>query len=716
MTHRITNAFHLGQLYKKPVFIGYLTAGFPREADTLECLFGLESGGADIIEIGIPFSDPIADGPTIQESSFVALNENGNGFSIEKCLFLVATARQKGLKVPVVFMGYYNPFLNYGEKKLMADCKDAGVDGFIVVDLPPEEAVKFRDLAEEYGLSYIPLITPSTSIDRIKRLVSIASSFIYVVSVSGVTGARDSVSTDLPNLISRIKQFTTIPLAVGFGVSTRQHFLSVAAHAQGVVIGSKIISVIKNAAPGLRGQACRDFAMHVTGKNSLDPYLDNAAALLGKDGNVVDGLRELGIGEGIGAGIGEGIGAPSHLLESRFGEFGGQYAPEALVDCLDQIEKGYIDAIQDPKFWQEFRSFYPYMNRPSQLHLADRLTEHCGGAKIWLKREDLNHTGAHKINNALGQALLAKRLGKSRIIAETGAGQHGVATATICAKLGLKCIVYMGSEDVRRQALNVFRMKIMGATVVSVSSGSKTLKDAINEAMRDWVSNVATTHYIIGSAIGPHPFPTMVREFQSVIGRETREQMLEKAGKLPDVVVACVGGGSNAIGMFHPFINDPSVKMLGVEAGGDGIDTPHHSATLTMGRPGVLHGTRTYLMQDDNGQIVETHSISAGLDYPGVGPEHAWLKDTKRAEYVVANDTHSLIGFRTMSELEGIIPALETAHGIYAAMQLAKSLDATKDIVICVSGRGDKDVMSVAEALPKLGPKIDWNLRFEGNL
>jgi tryptophan synthase len=313
----------------------------------------------------------------------------------------------------------------------------------------------------------------------------------------------------------------------------------------------------------------------------------------------------------------------------------------------------------------------------------------------------------------LGQALLAIRLGKKRIIAETGAGQHGVATATICAKLGLECIIYMGEEDVRRQALNVFRIKLLKAKVVSVSSGSKTLKDAINEAMRDWVSNVATTHYIIGSAIGPHPFPVMVREFQSVIGRETKAQMMEKAGKLPDYVVACVGGGSNSIGMFHPFINDKSVKMLGVEAGGDGVGTDKHSATLAKGTPGVLHGTRTYLIQDKDGQIIETHSISAGLDYPGVGPEHAHLKDSGRAEYVVATDADAMIGFRTMCQTEGIIPALETSHAIFSAIELAKTLPSDKDIVISLSGRGDKDVMSVAESLPKLGPVIGWDLRFE---
>jgi tryptophan synthase len=684
MAQQLRSAFRLAKEAKRPAFVAYITAGFP-DKNTPELMLALQRGGADVIELGVPFSDPIADGPTIQESSFVALQ---NGIDISACLDIVKEARKKGLVVPVIFMGYYNPFLNYGEQKLMSDCRDAGVNGFIVVDLPPEEAVRFRDLSAEFGLSYVPLITPTTSESRMKRLVNIADSFVYVVSVSGVTGARDQVSSDLPSLVKRIKQYTQAPLAVGFGVATREHFVRVGEHAEGVVIGSKIITVIKNAPQGERAARVQEFAESVTGRKNVHFEWKEVPDVVTQTTNVVE--------------------PSTHYFESRFGDFGGQYAPEALVDCLDEIEKAFHQAIHDTAFWEEFRSYYPYVNRPSQLHLADRLTQVAGGARIWLKREDLNHTGAHKINNALGQALLAKRLGKKRIIAETGAGQHGVATATICAKLGLECVIYMGAEDVRRQALNVFRIRLMGATVVPVDSGSRTLKDAINEAMRDWVSNVSTTHYIIGSAIGPHPFPVMVREFQSVIGRETREQMLEKAGKLPDVVIACVGGGSNAIGMFHPFIKDKSVRLVGVEAGGDGIDTAHHSATLTMGRPGVLHGTRTYLMQDENGQIQETHSISAGLDYPGVGPEHAWLKDSGRADYVVATDADAMRGFKLMSQTEGIIPALETSHAIYCAAELAKTMPKDADIVICVSGRGDKDVMSVAESLPKLGPIIGW--------
>jgi tryptophan synthase beta subunit len=386
-------------------------------------------------------------------------------------------------------------------------------------------------------------------------------------------------------------------------------------------------------------------------------------------------------------------------LSPRFGEFGGRYIPEVLVGAHEELEAAYNAARKDPAFQAELDNLNRhYVGRPTALYFAEHLTKQCGGARIWIKREDLAHTGAHKINNAVGQALLAKRIGKPRIIAETGAGQHGVATATVCAMMDLECAVYMGTEDIRRQALNVFRMKMLGATVVPVDSGSKTLKDAINEAMRDWVTNVRTTHYLIGSAIGPHPFPTIVRDFQSVIGREARAQMLEQAGKLPDVAIACVGGGSNAIGLFHPFLDDP-VRLIGVEAAGSGIGTGKHAATLVAGRPGVLHGTRTYLLQDANGQILETHSISAGLDYPGVGPEHSWLKTTERAEYVGVDDKQALEGFQALTRREGIIPALEPSHAIYHAMKVAAEMRPDQDLLIGLSGRGDKDMHTVAAAL-----------------
>ncbi|MCC6383316.1 MAG: tryptophan synthase subunit beta [Dehalococcoidia bacterium] len=386
-------------------------------------------------------------------------------------------------------------------------------------------------------------------------------------------------------------------------------------------------------------------------------------------------------------------------LPARFGDFGGRYVPETLVAAHQELEDAYAVARGDPVFQAELDDLlHHYVGRPTPLYFAERLTGECGGARIWIKREDLAHTGAHKINNALGQALLARRLGKPRIIAETGAGQHGVATATVCAMLGLECAVYMGTEDIHRQSLNVFRMKMLGATVVPVDTGSRTLKDAINEAMRDWVTNVATTHYLIGSAIGPHPFPTIVRDFQSVIGREARAQMLEQAGRLPDVAVACVGGGSNAIGLFHPFLDDP-VRLVGVEAGGDGISSGRHAASLVAGRPGVLHGTKTYLLQDQAGQIRETHSLSAGLDYPGVGPEHSWLKTSERAEYVSVDDRQALEGFQALTRGEGIIPALEPSHAVYHALALARSLRPDQNLLIGLSGRGDKDMHTVAAAL-----------------
>ncbi|KAI8591479.1 tryptophan synthase beta subunit-like PLP-dependent enzyme [Geranomyces variabilis] len=724
----------------RPAFVTYVTAGYPETTDTVDILLALQEGGADIIELGVPFSDPIADGPTIQESSFAALEQ---GVDILHCLKYVEQARAKGLRVPVLFMGYYNPFLIYGEQKLMQDCARAGVNGFIVVDLPPEEAVRFRDHCKEFGLSYVPLIAPSTTDARIKHLATVADSFIYVVSTLGVTGARAAVSSDLAEFVARIQQFTDLPLAVGFGVATSEHFKEVGAHAEGVVIGSKCITTLREAPKGHRAAAIREFATSITGRTVLRPEEPEeeieqeqeyhlqpvkegvsglaavketvAGAVSGAVAGAVGTVKSLGSVTDAASTIKATAVAAAKNLAARFGDFGGQYAPEALVDCLEEIEKAYMSARDDPAFWAEFRSLYPYMGRPSPLHVAERLTADAGGARIWLKREDLNHTGSHKINNAIGQVLLAKRIGKKRIIAETGAGQHGVATATVCAKFGLDCTIYMGAEDVRRQALNVFRIRLLGAKVVAVDSGSRTLKDAINEAMRDWVTNVRTTHYLIGSAIGPHPFPTIVRDFQSIIGRETRAEMLEQTGRLPDAVVACVGGGSNAIGMFHPFVNDPSVRIFGVEAGGDGIETGRHSATLAAGTPGVLHGTRTYLIQDKNGQIIETHSISAGLDYPGVGPEHAWLKDTARAEYVAATDAQAMIGFRKCSQLEGIIPALESSHAIYQAMEIAKTMRKEDNLVVCLSGRGDKDVAQVAEALPKFGPIIGWDLRFQGD-
>ena len=382
----------------------------------------------------------------------------------------------------------------------------------------------------------------------------------------------------------------------------------------------------------------------------------------------------------------------------HFGAYGGRFIAETLMGPVQELTEAYARFKNDPSFQAEFESDLKYyVGRPSPLYFAERLTAVAGGAKIYLKREDLNHTGAHKINNTIGQALMAKRMGKSRVIAETGAGQHGVATATVAARFGMECVVYMGEEDIRRQAPNVYRMKLLGAEVVPVTSGSRTLKDALNEAMRDWVTNVDNTFYIIGTVAGPHPYPALVRDFQTIIGREAKEQIMPLEGRLPDALVACVGGGSNAIGLFHPFLKDSDVALYGVEAAGDGIETGRHAAPLGTGKSGVLHGNRTYLMENDDGQIIETHSVSAGLDYPGVGPEHAWLKDIGRAHYVSVTDRQAMDAFHQTTRLEGIIPALESSHALAYAVELAATMSAEKIIIVNLSGRGDKDINTVAE-------------------
>lgn len=393
--------------------------------------------------------------------------------------------------------------------------------------------------------------------------------------------------------------------------------------------------------------------------------------------------------------------AVSHQSEfpderGRFGDYGGRFVPETLMAALEELEAAYLLAQEDAGFKKELHSLLKdFVGRPTPLYHAANLSKKLGGAQIYLKREDLAHTGAHKINNAIGQGLLAKRMGKTRVIAETGAGQHGVAAATVCAMLGMECIVYMGEVDIKRQEPNVFRMRLLGAEIRSVSSGTKTLKDAINETIRDWVTNVDTTHYLLGSAVGPHPYPKMVRDFQTVIGNESREQMLEGLGRLPDYAIACVGGGSNSIGLFYPFVSDDEVKLIGVEAAGKGVSSGSHAATLVGGRPGVLHGSYSYLLQDENGQVLETHSVSAGLDYPGVGPEHSYLKDLERAKYVAVDDTQALDAFRLLCRTEGIIPALESAHAVAYAAELAPTLSSDVTILVCLSGRGDKDLQTV---------------------
>ncbi|CEH11878.1 tryptophan synthase [Ceraceosorus bombacis] len=720
MTDAIKATFSAKAAKNEAVFVSFVTAGFPAKQDTVDVLLGLEAGGADIIELGVPFSDPQADGAAIQRSNEVALEQ---GVDYKTCLSYVKQARSRGLKAPVLLMGYYNPLLAHGEQKAVQDAKVAGANGFIVVDLPPEEAEDFRGFCTADGLSYVPLIAPSTSDKRIQHLSKLADSFIYVVSKMGTTGVSNTVSESLPSMLERIRSITDVPLAVGFGVATREHFVQVGEHADGVVIGSRLVAVLRDAQPATteaRVAAARAYCEEITGKaeGGIKRQNERKPIKISDAINQPDGVKPPKVDAVVNGdrppvpGLDPTVDPVSgQLRPPRFGKFGGQYVPEALFDAHAELEKAYLDCINDPSFWKEFESHYEYIGRPSELYLAERMTEAAGGARIWLKREDLNHTGSHKINNAMGQILVARRLGKTRIIAETGAGQHGVATATACARFGMECVVYMGAEDVRRQSLNAFRMKMLGAKVVAVESGSKTLKDAINEANRDWVTNLHNTHYLVGSAIGPHPFPSLVRDFQSIIGKEVKQQLKEKKNKLPNAVIACVGGGSNAIGIFHPFINDPTVRLIGVEAGGDGIETNRHSATLSKGTPGVLHGVRTYLLQAPDGQITETHSISAGLDYPGVGPEHAWLKDSGRAEYIAATDEEALQGFRLLAQLEGILPALETSHALIKAFDLAKRFAKDDDIVVSLSGRGDKDVAELANLLQTgWSERLNWKI------
>jgi len=691
----IKNLFEAKKAKDATAFITFVTAGFPTVADTVDVLLAMQSGGADMVELGIPFSDPVADGPVIQEANGVALQ---NDVDYAAVLGMLKDARSRGLTIPVLLMGYYNPIAAYGEDAAIKDAAEAGANGFIIVDLPPEEAINFRQKCTQSRVSYVPLIAPSTTPQRVQFLSTIADTFIYVVSKMGTTGSsvNDPVNQELAQILGRIRDITPIPLAVGFGVATRDQFNAVAdAGADGVVIGSRIVSAMNSAQPGdiprVVENYCREVCGHGEPSRVRSPPIYKPSPQASTD--------SLAQSRGV-----------ENILPPRFGAFGGAYVAESLVDALGELERAHSAAMADPAFWDEIKALYSYSNRPSSLYLTENLTKEAGGANIWLKREDLNHTGSHKINNTLGQILLAKRLGKTRIIAETGAGQHGVATATVCAKFGLECVIYMGAEDVRRQALNVFRIEMLGGKVIPVHSGSCTLKDAVNEGMRDWVTNLADTHYLVGSAIGPHPFPTIVRDFQKVIGEEIKMQMQAMRQKLPDAVVACVGGGSNAIGAFFDFIPDKSVRLVGVEAGGEGTDGKKHSATLTMGAPGVLHGVRTYILQSKAGQITETHSISAGLDYPGVGPEHAWLKDSQRAEYVSATDEEALRGFRMLTQKEGIIPALESSHAVWAAYNLAKSLPKGQDVVVCLSGRGDKDVEQISQLLPKWADKLDWHV------
>lgn len=691
---RIQERFEHCKAQQRVAFVAFVTAGFPNKDATVDVLLGLEESGADVIELGVPFSDPMADGATIEEASRQALEHHT---SLADCFANVEQARAKGLKVPVVLMGYYNNFLQHGLDKTCMDAQAKGVDGFIIVDLPCEQADDFYPKCVEHDLSLVPIVAPTSTPERMKKAAEIADSFIYIVSVLGVTGARTEVSKEVEQVVKGVRAATDgrgIYLAVGFGISSRAHVQEIGKFADGAVVGSKIVQALGS--PG-----------GITAVKALVKELSGGPLAVTANGTPSAKRPRTGVANG----------ATTSSSSWYFGKYGGRYIPETLMEAHEELSKAWDATKNDATFQAELKRLRKeFVGGPTALYFAKNITEKMGGAQLWFKREELAHTGAHKINNSLGQALLAMRLGKRRIIAETGAGQHGVATATACALLGLECVVYMGSIDMERQALNVFRMKMLGAQVVPAESGSKTLKDAINEAMRDWVTNIRTTHYIIGSAVGPHPFPDIVRELQSVIGIEARAQMLNQTdahptftngpGRLPSTVVACVGGGSNAIGMFAAFLDDKDVEIIGVEAGGtvaapkpDDHAAKEHSATLTAGTPGVLHGSRTYLLQDGQGQITETHSISAGLDYPGVGPQHAALKDSGRVKYVSVTDSQALEAMQFVSRTEGIIPALEPSHALSYAIELCKTRPKDDIILVNLCGRGDKDMMSVAKAL-----------------
>lgn len=682
--HQIIDRFKKGK-----VIINYMTAGYPTVTDTIPILLKLQNLGTDIIEIGVPFTDPIADGPIIQKANKVALN---NGVTIGVIFEMLKQARKCGLQIPVVLMGYYNTFYQYGLEKLMESSVNCGVNGFIIVDLSPDLANRYCQLTNKYQLALIPLISMLSSQERIKTLANYANCFIYCIAVTGVTGSRTTLDTRLPDLINKIRQITNLPLGVGFGISTTSHAEAVWKIADAIIMGT---SIIKNIAT-----------------NSLEPFLtpfNDLKIKYSEDQIIWKNISSGEIEEGLNMEVSDKIVITEdkpNFINPLLTKTTNQYLPEILVTAHQQLNQQFKSIVATTQFQEEFNELLQnYVGRPSPLYLATNLSDDLGGANIWFKREDLNHTGSHKINNAIGQALLAKKMGKTKIIAETGAGQHGVATATACCLIGLECTIYMGAKDVKRQAQNVEKIRLLGAELITVTEGTQTLRDAINRALMDWLEQLDTCHYLIGSAIGAEPYPEMVAYFQSIIGKEAKQQFLSQSSKLPnalpntlpDYVIACVGGGSNAIGIFNEFINDSEVKLIGVEAGGNGQKMT--SASINKGSIGILHGTKTYLLQDKNGQILDTHSISAGLDYPGIGPHHRYLHEIKRVEYVEILDYEAVEAFQLVIRKEGIIPALESSHAIAYAIKLAKKEKGKEKINILVnlSGRGEKDINTVGK-------------------
>ncbi|CAG8102510.1 unnamed protein product [Penicillium nalgiovense] len=708
----IKDAFANCKAQNRAALITYVTAGFPTISETPEIMLAMQAGGADIIQLGIPFTGPMAESHAIKLVNARALE---NGVQIPYILHMVQSARKRGLAIPVLLIGYYNPVCSYpyGEEKLLRECKAAGVDGLIIVDLLPETTLRFRDLCKSKGLSYIPLIASSTSDAHMKWLCDIADSFVCIASRMGISGPHEEpYDTDeeepyecVGDLLHRVHACTenSVLVAVGFGVETPQHFVNISRLAEGVVIGSQIIQLLMFAAPGNGARKVREYCLDIADRTcdqiiitarrqqSIQP-LSSTTIYLSRDGanDALEGTDKAT--------------NPTDTTQSRV--FRDQYVPSSLTEGLTELENGFEAANADPTFWAEIKSYATYANRPSSLHLAPRLTAHAGGARIWLKREDLNHTGSHKINNALGQIVLARRLGKTSIIAETGTGQHGVATATLCAQFGMKCTIFMGSEDFKCKdlALTVLRMRILGAEVVPVDaprSGEKgTLRDAVNEAFSVWARELKTTHFIIGSAFGPHPYPNIVRTFQTVIGTETRVQFgVFNAGRLPDAVVSCVGGGSNAVGMFYPFLGDASVALVGVQADGDASMAGENSASLDGGPVRESQGLQTHLSSDENWEVDKMHFISSGLHYPGVGPELSSWKESGRVRFVAANDSEALMAFSLLCQLEGIMPALESSYAIAGGIRVAKELGPERDVVVCLSGRGDKDVQALAQIM-----------------
>ncbi|GAA5825541.1 hypothetical protein JCM5353_002333 [Sporobolomyces roseus] len=631
MAEHLRQTFQTNTLSNRPTFVAFLTAGFPSPDQTVPLMLAMERGGAEVIELGVPFSDPLADGKTIQEANTVALS---HGVNYKMC--------------------YYNPILAYEEKAAVVDAREAGASGFIIGDLPPEEGVNFRGLCREEGLSFIPLIAPSTTDDRIRYLSTIADSFIYVVSRMGPTGAQDSINSTLPSFLDRIRSSLArpTPLAVGFGVSTRAHFEEIGAVADGVVIGSRLINIVKESKNSGAVKAVEDYCSSVSSGRTrkgrlITPQLPTPPVSRSQSNE--------------------------RKLESNgnFGLFGGSFVPEALNTCLAELKSAYEGAKADPEFWEEFRKVAGERNGNCELEEARGLTRACAGARIWLKPA----YGLSRNPNVIGQVLLARRMGKMRIVAETGSGVHGLAVASVCEQYGFECVIYIGETDAERYPNSLDQIRSHGAQVKIVCSGTRKLKDAINDLVQDWVVDLETTYYLTSMAVSPAPYPTIVRDFQSLIGNDVKAQHVK-----PDAIVACVG--SSAIGAFHPFIDDKSIRLIAVEAAGLGLETDSHSAALSKGSIGVFHGSRTYLLQTAEGQISSTHSIASDLDYPAVPPELAYLYSIRRLEPRAVTDEEASMAKDACNEYKLSEPSKTGAHAVWAAMELSKEMSKEANIVV----------------------------------